>query len=148
MGDISWAMSRAVIVAVSIGTVAAFLGWIDTFSGVGVLLAAALVGAQFGALGLIFAALAPNVHILSLTFTVVATPLYFFSGAFFPISSMPDWIEPLAWAAPLTPSVHLARGFVTGDLGMSHLLSGLYVMVWIVVLFPIAAALLHRRLVK
>ena len=95
MGDISWAMSRAVIVAVSIGTVAAFLGWIDTFSGVGVLLAAALVGAQFGALGLIFAALAPNVHILSLTFTVVATPLYFFSGAFFPISSMPDWIEPL-----------------------------------------------------
>ena len=148
MGDISWAMSRAVITAVCIGTVAAMLGWIDTVSGVGVLLAAALVGMQFGALGLIFAALAPNVHILSLTFTVVATPLYFFSGAFFPLSVLPDWVEPIAWAAPLTPSVHLARGFVTGDLGMSHLLSALYVIGLTVVLFPIASVLLHRRLIK
>ena len=84
LGDISWAMSRAIITAICIGTVAAILGWIDTVSSVGVLLAAALTGMQFGALGLIFASLAPNVHILSLTFTVVASPLYFFSGAFFP----------------------------------------------------------------
>ena len=148
MGDVSWAMSRAIITAVCIGSVAALLGWIDTFSSVGVLIASALVGIQFGALGLIFAALSPNVHMLSLSFTVVASPLYFFSGAFFPISVLPDWLEPIAWATPLTPSVHLARGFITGDLGMSHLFSGLYVVGLIVVLFPIASALLHRRLVK
>ena len=148
MGDISWAMSRAVITGFCIFAVAAILGWIDTVSGVGVLLAAALIGMQFGALGLIFAAVSPNVHILSLTFTVVATPLYFFSGAFFPISVMPDWVEPIAWAAPLTPGVHLARGFVIGELGMSHLLSAVYVLALTAVLFPIAAVLLHRRLVK
>ena len=148
MGDVSWAMSRAVITAFCIGVVAAALGWIDNISGVGVLLAAALIGMQFGALGLIFAAVSPNVHILSLTFTVVATPLYFFSGAFFPISVLPDWVEPIAWAAPLTPAVHLARGFVTGDLAVSHLFSGLYVLGLTAVLFPIAAVLLHRRLVK
>ena len=111
-------------------------------------MAAALIGMQFGAMGLIFAAVSPNVHILSLTFTVVATPLYFFSGAFFPISVMPDWVEPIAWAAPLTPGVHLARGFVIGELGMSHLYSALYVLALTAVLFPIAAVLLHRRLVK
>ena len=148
MGDISWAMSRAVITAFCIGAVAAAFGWIDNVSGVGVLLAAALIGMQFGALGLIFAAVSPNVHVLSLTFTVVATPLYFFSGAFFPISVLPDWVEPIAWAAPLTPAVHLARGFVTGDLGTSHLISALYVLGITAVLFPIAASLLHRRLVK
>ena len=148
MGDVSWAMSRAIITAVCIGSVAALLGWIDTVSSVGVLIASALVGIQFGALGLIFAALSPNLHMLSLSFTVVASPLYFFSGAFFPISVLPDWLEPIAWATPLTPSVHLARGFITGDLGMSHLFSGLYVVGLILVLFPIASALLHRRLVK
>lgn len=148
LGDLSWSMTRTVVTAVCIGTVAAAFGWIDNVSGVGVLLPAALVGVQFGALGLVFAALSPNVHILSLTFTVVASPLYFLSGAFFPVSSMPDWVEPLAWAAPLTPSVHLARGFVTGDLGVSHLFAGLYVVAWIVVLVPIAVTLLHRRLVK
>ncbi len=148
MGDISWAMSRAIITAFCIGSVAAIFGWIDTVSGVGVLLAAALIGMQFGALGLIFAALSPNVHILSLTFTVVATPLYFFSGAFFPISVLPDWVEPIAWLAPLTPAVHVARGFVTGDLEISHLISVLYVIGLTAVLFPIAAFLMHRRLVK
>ena len=85
---------------------------------------------------------------LSLTFTVVATPLYFFSGAFFPRSVLPDWVEPIAWAAPLTPAVHLARGFVTGDLVITHLFSALYVLAITAVLFPIAAILLHRRLVK
>lgn len=148
MGDIAWSMSRAILTAACIGTVAALFGWIDSVSGVGVLLAAALVGMQFGALGLIFAALSPNVHILSLTFTVVASPMYFFSGAFFPISAMPDWVEPIAWAAPLTPSVHLARGFVTGALDVSHLLSVLYVLGLSAVLLPIATALLRRRLVK
>ena len=136
------------ITAFCIGAVAAILGWLDPLSGAGVLLAAALIGIQFGALGLIFAALAPNVHILSLNFTVVATPLYFFSGAFFPISVLPDWVEPIAWAAPLTPSVHLARGFATGSLDISHLLSALYVLGLSAVLIPIASVLLRRRLVK
>ena len=148
LGEISWAMSRGVITATCIGAVAAMIGWIDSAYGLGVLLAAALIGMQFGALGLIFAALAPNIHILSLTFTVVASPLYFFSGSFFPISVLPDWVEPIAWAAPLTPGVHLARGFSTGNLEISHLFAVLYMLGLSAVLIPIAATLLHRRLVK
>ena len=148
MGDISWAMSRSVITGISIGAVAAALGWIDTISGVGVLLAAVLVGMQFGAIGLIFAAVSNNEHTLSLSFTIVATPLYFFSGTFFPISVLPEWIQPIAWAAPLTPAVHLARGFVTADLDMTHLLSAVYMIGLTAVLFPIAAYLMRRRLVK
>ena len=148
LGDISWAMTRGIITAICIGTVAAILGWIDTASGAGVLLCAAMVGIQFGAIGLVFAALSPNVHTLSLTFTVIATPLYFFSGAFFPIAILPDWVEPIAWAAPLTSSVHLARGFITGDLMISHLYSALYVVGLIALFFPISSYLLHRRLVK
>ncbi|MDE2863282.1 MAG: ABC transporter permease [Chloroflexota bacterium] len=148
LGEISWAVTRAIITAVCVGAVAAAIGWIESGYGVGVLLAAALIGVQFGALGLIFAALAPNIHVLSLTFTVVASPLYFFSGAFYPISALPDWVEPIAWAAPLTPAVHLARGFTTGNLEMSHLLAIVYMLVLSAVLIPIAATLLHRRLVK
>ena len=148
MGDISWAMSRALITATCIGTVAAILGWIDPLTIFGILLVAAMIGMQFGAMGLIFAALSPNVHILSLTFTVVASPLFFFSGAFFPVSVLPGWVEPIAWVAPLTPLVHLARGFVTESLDISHLYSALYVLVLTAVMFPIASRLLHRRLVK
>ena len=58
LGEILWAMTRSVITATCIGAVAAIFGWIESPLGAGVLLAAALVGMQFGALGLIFAALA------------------------------------------------------------------------------------------
>ena len=148
LGEISWAVTRAIITATCVGTVAAAIGWIESIYGVGILLAAALIGVQFGAMGLIFAALAPNIHVLSLTFTVVASPLYFFSGAFYPISVLPNWVEPIAWAAPLTPAVHLARGFATGNLEMSHLLSVIYMICLSAVLIPIATTLLRRRLVK
>ena len=77
LGDVAWAMTRALLTTVSVGVVAAAFGWITSPWAVGMVVAALLVGMEIGALGLIFAALSPNTHTLSLVFTVVATPLYF-----------------------------------------------------------------------
>ncbi|MEX0763327.1 MAG: ABC transporter permease [Dehalococcoidia bacterium] len=148
IGEILWATTRALITTVTVGIFAAALGWLDSWTSLGVLLAAIFIGVQFGAMGLIFAALAPNTHSLSLVFTVVATPLYFFSGAFFPISVLPEWAQPFAWAAPLTPGVHLARGFVMGSLDITHLWSVLYMIGLTAVIYPVAVHLLKRRLIK
>ena len=148
LGDLSWAMSRSIITSVAIGTIASALGWIDSIYGVGILVAAVLVGMVFGSIGLIFAAVCRNPHTLSLSFTIVATPLYFFSGSFFPISVLPDWLEPIAWAAPLTPAVHLARGFVNAQLDLTHLYAAAYLIGLTALIFPIAAFLMRRRLVK
>ena len=43
-------------------------------------------------------------------------PLFLFSGTFFPISELPDWLEPLAVLSPLWHGVELARRATTGDL--------------------------------
>ena len=147
LGDVTWAMTRALLTTISVGLVAAVFGWITSPWAVGILLAALLVGMEIGALGLIFAALSPNTHTLSLVFTVVATPLYFFSGSFFPIAVLPDVLEPLAWALPLTPGVHIAQGFAWGQLGLTHLWSALYMVALTAVTLPGAIRLLKRRLV-
>ena len=147
MGDVVWAMTRAVLATISVGLVAAAFGWITSPWAVGMLLAALLVGMEIGAIGLIFAALSPNTHTLSLVFTVVATPLYFFSGSFFPIAVLPDVLEPLAWALPLTPGVHIAQGFAWGQLTLTHLWSALYMVGLTALILPIAIHLLKRRLV-
>jgi lipooligosaccharide transport system permease protein len=135
------------LTTISVGLVAAAFGWITSPWAVGMLLAAILVGMEIGAIGLIFAALSPNTHTLSLVFTVVATPLYFFSGSFFPIAVLPDVLEPLAWVLPLTPGVHIAQGFARGQLALTHLWSALYMMGLTAVIMPIAIRLLKRRLV-
>jgi hypothetical protein len=54
----------------------------------------------------------------------------------------------VAWAAPLTPGVHVARGFAEGSLDGSHVGAAVYLLVLSVAFFPLALVLLRRRLVK
>ena len=109
MGEVAWATTRALITTAAVGVAAALMGLFDSPWAIGVIVAAFLVGLEFGALGMVFAALSPNTHVLSLVFTVVATPMFFFSGGFFPIENLPGWLQPVAWcsrarAAPISPS--------------------------------------------
>lgn len=148
LAELAFAVTRALLSTLAVAAFAAFLGWVPWASLPALLLVSVGVGTVFGGIGLLFAALAPSVHALSLVFTVVATPLYFFSGSFFPISVLPDWLEPLAHVAPLTPLVHLARGFTMTGLTAGHAASAAYVVVLSVMLFPLAVWLLRRRLLK
>lgn len=147
-GEVLWGATRAALSTVSVGGLALLLGWLPPAAFPGVLLASTLVGFEFGAVGLCFAAASPTLPTLTLVFTVVATPLFFFSGSFFPIEVLPAALQPVAWAAPLTPGVHVARGFATGSWDRSHLISAAYLLVLAVAFFPLAVTLLRRRLVK
>jgi len=148
LAEIAFAVTRALLSTLAVGSVAALVGWTPWSALPALLLVSLGVGTVFGGIGLLFAALSPTVHALSLVFTLVATPLYFFSGAFFPVSVLPDWLEPVAWVAPLTPLVHLARGFVVGRLDAGHLWSAVYVLGLSAALVPLAVVLLRRRLLK
>ncbi len=44
-------------------------------------------------------------------------PMFLFSGAFYPVSQLPDALEPVAWVTPLWHGVELCRGAVLGGLG-------------------------------
>jgi lipooligosaccharide transport system permease protein len=148
LAELCFAVTRALISTVAVGGFAAALGWIPFVSLPGLLLVSIGVGTVFGSIGLAFAALSPTVHALSLVFTIVATPLFFFSGAFFPIDVLPGWLQPIAWAAPLAPLVEIARGFATGSLGGMQGLAALYIAALSAALFPVVVALLRRRLMS
>jgi lipooligosaccharide transport system permease protein len=45
-----------------------------------------------------------------------AVPLMLFSGTFFPVTQLPGWIRPLAYATPLWHGVALCRALSLGDL--------------------------------
>jgi lipooligosaccharide transport system permease protein len=53
---------------------------------------------------------------LTAVFRFALLPLFLFSGTFFPISQLPNWLQPIAWATPLWHGVELCRGLGTGDL--------------------------------
>lgn len=52
----------------------------------------------------------------------VIMPLFLFGGAFYPVSQLPDWLEPIAKATPLWHGVQLTRGAVHGRLQLDSTL--------------------------
>lgn len=147
-GEVLWGATRAAVSTVTVGGLALLLGWLPPAAFPGVMLASVLVGLELGAVGLCFAAASTTLPTLTLVFTVVATPLFFFSGSFFPVEILPRLLQPVAWAAPLTPGVHLARGFTQGALDATHLAAGAYLVALSAAFFPLSVLLLRRRLVK
>ena len=148
VGEIVWGATRSVLSAVPLLIFAAVLGLVGSPWAVLAIPAALLVGLLFGAFGLLYTALVPSIHFINIFFTVIIVPMFYVSGVFFPISSLPQGVQQLGWTLPLTPSTHLIRGLMTGDLNWGHLGSLALMLAWIGVLMPLAVLRLRRRLVR
>jgi lipooligosaccharide transport system permease protein len=55
-------------------------------------------------------------------------PLFLFSGTLFPVSQLPDWLQPLSWFSPLWHGVELCRGATTGSIDMLEALANVAVL--------------------
>jgi lipooligosaccharide transport system permease protein len=47
-------------------------------------------------------------------FRFAIVPMFLFSGTFFPITQLPGWLQPLAYATPLWHGVELTRAVALG----------------------------------
>jgi lipooligosaccharide transport system permease protein len=75
------------------------------------LLAAVLCGSAFSAITMAFAATIMNEGTAFASyFRFVLIPMTLFAGTFFPVSQLPAWLRPVAWATPLWHGTELARG--------------------------------------
>ena len=76
--------------------------------------AAVLTGMAFAPAIFAFAATRENDSGFAMLFRFGIMPMFLFSGTFFPISQLPDAIEPVAWLVPLWHGVVLTRGLALG----------------------------------
>ena len=78
---------------------------------------AVLTGLAFGAPIAAFSATQRTPDRFAAIFRFVITPLFIFSGTFFPVEGLPPFLQPLAWLTPLYHGVVLARGLSLGTIG-------------------------------
>jgi len=147
LGEMLWGASRAVMTAIAVLIVATGFGLVESPLALLVVPSAFLVGLVFYPIALSATALAPSINSLNNVFTLLAVPMYFLSGIFFPVSGLPDWIEPIVWILPLTPAAHLMRGLVLGHLDLSHLAATLALVAMAIFFGILATFLMRRRLV-
>ena len=112
---------------------------------------AALTGLAFAAPIMAFAATQRTPDRFNAVFRFGITPLFLFSGTFYPVDSLPTFLQPLAWITPLYHGVNLTRGLALGTIGEMPLLAlvNLAVLVaFVVVGTVLAIRTIGRRLVR
>jgi lipooligosaccharide transport system permease protein len=115
-GELLWIAARLSMVAVAYTLVM-------TIAGVPrsplVLLAppaAVLTGLAFSAPIIAYAATLKSNGNFNVMYRFIITPLFLFSGVFFPLSRLPERLRVVAWFTPLFHGVELVRGLTLGTL--------------------------------
>jgi lipooligosaccharide transport system permease protein len=75
---------------------------------------AALTGLAFAAPVAAWAVTLDKDYVMNYVFRFGAVPMMLFSGTFFPVSRLPGWLQPIAYATPLWHAVALCRGLSLG----------------------------------
>lgn len=147
-GEIIWGATKSLIAAVIMTLVLTPFGLVDYPSALLVPLIAVIGGIAFASLGMLFTAVTPSIEVFNIPVFIFVTPMFLFSGTFFPLDSLPRWAALLAQVFPLTHLVLLVRAACLGKSNPSLVWSLLYLIVFTVILFPIAVSRMRRRLVK
>ena len=105
----------------------------------------ALVGATFASIALVFNALAQGYDFFTYYFTLLLTPMTFVCGVYFPIEQMPEWLQAIGRAMPLTAAVELVRPLVIGQWPPRVLVPGAMLLAYALGGYCLALLLTRRR---
>jgi lipooligosaccharide transport system permease protein len=146
-GDLAWSASRATVYGVVVLIVVAIFGLISSPWAIVIPFFVVLGGLCFSVIGYTFTALIPKIDLYSYFFTLGITPMFLFSGIFFPFNELPGWVEVVAWFSPLYHLVEITRGLATGPELWSIVGNSVWLLVVSAVLFTVPVRALRKKLV-
>lgn len=132
--------SAVLLVVYPFGLIASPMGFLAPTGGF-------LTGLMFAALGLYVTSFVVSFHQFNFYFTGLITPMFFFSGVVFPLSSLPEYVQPVAELFPLTHSVRFIRAFCFNQFDGLTAWSLLYMIGFTLVVGHLAIRRLEKRIV-
>ena len=146
-GEAAWAATRAAIYGTTfLGVVAAF-GLVDSPWAALAPPFLLLGGTCFAMMGITFTSLVRRADYYSYYYTLLITPLFLFSGIFYPLDRLPEWSHVVAWFTPLYHLVEIARGLVLDPDALAVTGHAAWIAVVTLALFAVPVRSMRRRLV-
>jgi lipooligosaccharide transport system permease protein len=106
-----------------------------------------LVAFPLGCLGLLASCTVRNINQFQTVYSFLISPLYFFSGIFFPLEQMPGWLQAIAKALPLYHGVRLSQAiFWNENIGAVWAVHAPILLIYSAVLFALTFVKVRRRL--
>jgi lipooligosaccharide transport system permease protein len=147
-GEIIWAGTKGLFFSFAVLCILTSFGVIHLPYSLLAPLVGFLTGMMFAAFSLLITSFVRTINQLNFYFTGFISPMFFFSGVVFPISNLPDYIQPLVEILPLTHSVRIVRAVCVNHYQMIHLWDLFYMVVFIVIIGFFAVRRLRKRLVN
>ena len=129
LGNLAWIAFRVLLVSAVFTLVVVLFGAASSPLIVLAIPVAVLTGMAFAGPIAAFSATQRTMEKFNAVFRFGITPLFLFSGTFFPVESLPLFLQPVAWITPLYHGVALSRGLSLGTAGDDPLLMVVHLVV-------------------
>lgn len=147
-GEMLWGATRGMIYATLMLPVLLLFGVVAMPSSLLLIPFAYLAGLLFASIAMCFTAITPSIDALNYPSFLFITPMFLFSGTFFPLDLLPQPIQYFALAAlPLTHIVAVNRAITLAAFSPANLFSLAWIAAATVFFFVLAIRLMRRRLI-
>lgn len=147
-GDILWGASKAFLSAMIMFLAVALFGLVHSPMSLFIPILILIVGFHFASLAMLVTSFCPNFDFFNYFLELGITPMFFFSGIFFPLSQFPNWVAILAQFFPLTHAVELSRALILGQTLQPLLLHLAILILPTLGLFYWSLARMKQRIIK
>lgn len=147
LGEIAWGMTKAFFDGVIVLGVLWAFGAVLSPWGLLAPLILTVAAFWFSALALLITSRIHDINHYNIFFAFVFS-YFWISGTFFPLETLPEYMQWLAWAIPITSAVDAARELMAGRVGPRMLLELLYLLVSSAVMTELAMRSMRRRMVS
>ena len=106
-----------------------------------------VIGVMFSVMGTLFTSLISSLDFYAYYFTLVVTPMFLFSGIFFPIEDFPAPVPQIAWFTPLYHAVNLCRSLAIGP-APGTLVDVAWILVFTAALALLPIHFMRKRLIS
>ena len=146
-GELMWGATKSMLYGTIIMIVISLFGLVDSPALILAIPVLFLGGLIFAEVSLIAVATVPGIDTFNYFYTLLMTPMFLFSGIFFPLDNLPPVVAKITFFTPLYHLVNICRSFSSGKIW-----AGMGDLTWIVVVAMILAPypfwLMRRRLIK
>ena len=146
IGNIAWIATRLTLVGSIFGLVIVTFGAAHSWLIVFAVPVAVLTGLAFATPIMAFTATQRTPDRFATIFRFGVTPLFLFSGTFYPIEQLPPIIQPIAWLSPLWHGVAVTRALMLGTIGQDPWIALVHVA--ILAAIALGGALLAVRTIR
>ena len=148
VAEIIWAASKAVGAVTIMLAVLIPLGFAGFPLALVCIPLAFLGGLAFASIGMFFTGLIPSMDMFNLPIFLFITPMFLFSGTFFPVSGIPDWARIFTFIFPLYHLVELTRFFCIGVIESNVAFNLIYLAIFTIIFSSLALVRMKGRIIK